>query len=313
MLVTGLTPHVNLHGMTVGDGWVDPLVADSQYPAYAYAHGLLDLPQKQHADGLWEDCKRAIVSSLPVPSRESDLICNRVEDYIVNVSGGVDVYDVRRFDDPFAAQFALIKAYLNNPEVRQALHISEATPQWEPSSGEVGFLLERGEQGSVITLYADLLRQIRVLIYNGVFDMDCNFMGTDAWLERLPWRYKQAWQELGRTPWLIPAPSPHGSAKKVVAGHQRSLDNLTQLTLLGAGHLVPGDQPRPALLMMATFLKGAPFSENMSSFVKQGSPIWEALTPSVLQVLSSAPKGEWLHVSAQVFKGNITQHGHIHI
>ena len=76
---------------------------------------------------------------------------------------------MRRFggDDSFDD----IAAFLNAPAVRAALHVAARTPAWQPGSDEVGFLLERGEQGSVRQLFPPLLEHLHVLIYNGVFDM----------------------------------------------------------------------------------------------------------------------------------------------
>jgi hypothetical protein len=42
---------------------------------------------------------------------------------------------------------------------------------------QVGWLLEKGEQGSAAHLMPPLLERIRVLVYNGEYDMDCNFVG----------------------------------------------------------------------------------------------------------------------------------------
>ena len=108
--------------------------------------------------------------------------------------------------------------------------------------------------------YPNLGTGIRVLIYNGVFDMDCNFMGTDKWLQQMQWPGADKWHTLGRMPWKVTRAS--GGGTPVVAGHTRALGNLTQLTLLGAGHLVPMDQPRTALLMLHTFLAGQPFTNS---------------------------------------------------
>jgi len=38
---------INLVGVGVGDGWVAPLIQEATYGDYAYAHGLIDLPQKK--------------------------------------------------------------------------------------------------------------------------------------------------------------------------------------------------------------------------------------------------------------------------
>lgn len=45
-----------------------------------------------------------------------------------------------------------------------------------------------------------------------------------------------------------------------MVGHVRSIRNLTQLLVLGAGHLVPMDQPKVALQLLDRFLKGPPLT-----------------------------------------------------
>lgn len=243
--------YINLQGIGIGDGWVNPIVSSSTYGQFAYSHGLIDEAQKSHVDSLYENCSKAIIATLPTPSRKSDVICNKIEEYISAVSGGVNVYDVRDFED---YDFESIGGYLNLPEVREALHLdcsnnstADDCPMWAASSAKVGYLLERGEEGSTAPLFPALISSLRVLVYNGIFDMDCNFMGTDKWLSQLDWPNQQKWNALGRTPWYI-------GDGKTIAGHMRSLGNLTQLTILNAGHLVPMDAPDVALSMLNTFI-----------------------------------------------------------
>jgi hypothetical protein len=57
---------------------------------------------------------------MPVPSAEADKICEQVEDYIVKVAGGINVYDIRIFGD---YDFSIIGRYLDKTEVRAALHV----------------------------------------------------------------------------------------------------------------------------------------------------------------------------------------------
>ena len=44
-----------------------------------------------------------------------------------------------------------------------------------------------------------------------------------------------------------------------VLGHFRTAGDLTQVLVKGAGHLVPMDQPEPALKMLDTFLRKSTF------------------------------------------------------
>jgi len=257
-------PEVNLQGIGIGDGWVSPLVQEKTYGEYAYSHGLISRAQQEHVDALYADCKRAVIASLPVPSAESDQICAGIEGYITqgNVSGGVNVYDVRKFDGTPQPgyNFSLIGEYLDLPAVRLALHVDPAKGPWATGSDAVGSKLERGEQAGDAALYEDLLRggKVRVLIYNGIFDMDCNFVGTDAWLEAatdaVGGEVYGAFSGLRRSPWRASA-VPGGAAM----GTSRSMGNLTQVLVNGAGHLVPMDQPGAALAMIETFIAGIPF------------------------------------------------------
>lgn len=237
-------PNIALKGIGVGDGWVDPLVQQSTYGDYAYAHGLIGLPEKTEVDRLYAACAKCICESQPLSSRKADKVCNLIEEYITKVSGGANVYDVRITGD---YDFDDIGTYLDRQDVRRALHIDPRVGPWAETSKRVAFLLERGEQNSFAHLYPRLFDTLRVLIYNGIYDMDCNFMGTDAWIGRLHWSYREELLSAPRTPWMLGADW---------AGHIRRAKLLTQVLVQGAGHLVPMDQPQRALSLFTEFVRG---------------------------------------------------------
>jgi len=237
-----LKPVINLKGIGVGDGWVDPYIQQATYGDYAYAHGLVGLTEKHKAELLYGACAVAIEESLPDASRDADKVCNLIEEYITKVSGGANVYDVRITGD---YDFSLIGSYLDQPSVRTALYIDEHIKAWKDTSKRIAYLLELGEQNSYAYLYPNLFESIPVLIYNGIYDMDCNFMGTDAWIESVNWSYKDAFLRQPRIPWMN-----EGSW----AGHIRQFAQLTQVLVNGAGHLVPMDQPKNALALLNNFI-----------------------------------------------------------
>lgn len=242
-------PHVNLRGIGVGDGWVDPIVQQQTYGEYAYAHGLIDPVERQRVAGLYDDCACAIRESEPESSRHADKVCNRIEEYISKVSGGTNVYDVRMIGD---YDFSPIGRYLDRPDVRAALNVAPQAPPWHETSKRVAYLLERGEQDSWAGLFPRLFESLRVLIYSGVYDMDCNFMGTDAWLAEQRWSYRDAFLGTPRRPWLVDG-AVAGSLRQVADG-----GSLTQVVVQGAGHLVPMDVPEVALALLDGFLHGDP-------------------------------------------------------
>ncbi len=121
---------------------------------------------------------------------------------------------------------------------------------WQGDSEEIGYILELGEQSSSADLFIELLENYRILIYNGQFDMDCNFIGTEAWLSQLKWSAQKEFNALPRKPWAV---GPN------IGGSVRTYQNLTQLVVYGAGHLVPMNQPESALSFFNTFVHGGGF------------------------------------------------------
>jgi carboxypeptidase C (cathepsin A) len=230
--------HVNLRGIGVGDGWVDPLSLQKTYAQYAYSHGLVALRDMAHLDELYDKCRRQIERTLPIASSHSDKVCNKIEEHIGELSGGINVYDVRRFGE---YDFSFIGRYLDQPGVRETLHVDPSVGPWVDESPEVAAILERGEQGSSAHLFPRLFDRLRVLVYNGVFDMDCNFMGTDAWLEALEWTYAEELRAERRRPGIL---------DDSVLGWTRVAGNVRQVLVANAGHLVPMDCPQVALTML---------------------------------------------------------------
>lgn len=240
---------INLAGIGIGDGWVAPLIQEATYGDYAYAHGLINRAQKKAVDKLYRHCEIAVTQSGHAASAESYKICNRIEEYIVDVSGGVNVYDVRITGE---YSFPKIAEYLDLPEVRKALHVSPDVGPWTDTADIVAKILERGEQNSSAHLFPRLFAEIRVLIYNGIYDMDCNFMGTDDWLDSITWPEGETFNHLSRTPW---------KENGTLLGYYRKEGNLTQVLVNGAGQLVPMDQPETALKLLNIFINDQKFQQ----------------------------------------------------
>ena len=249
-------PKIKLQGLGIGNGWVDPLRQQATYGDYAYSHGLIGPHQRARVAELYAECKKAIEASGPVASRGVNQVCERIEKYILQVSGFED--PLKKFDIRFSTDYTdaenelqWMSEYLNRDDVRTALHVDAATSAWEFTSAAVAFALEEGEQNSTAHLFPPLFEQIRVLLYNGIFDLDSNFMGTDAWLHSLDWSFQEAFVQSERLPWVV---------GRKHFGHVQSVQNLTVLLLVNAGHLVATDVPEAAQTMVNTFLSGAPFN-----------------------------------------------------
>ena len=121
---------------------------------------------------------------------------------------------------------------------------------------------------SRVPWYCFFLLLSQVLLYNGEFDLDCNIVGTLAWLSAVPWRGAAAFAAAPRAQWFAAGSdvtsegggkTPIKTAAAHPAGDAKTAGTLTQLTLAGAGHMVPMNIPEVALAMINTLVDGRPF------------------------------------------------------
>jgi len=129
--------------------------------------------------------------------------------------------------------------WLNTPAVRTALHIPSNLPAWEICSDVVngGYTSVTPES---VSLFPGLLKNYRILVYNGDVDMACNFLG-DEW----------AVDSLNLT-LLEPYRTWHQGEQ--VAGFINRFQSLVFLTVRGAGHMVPQWKPEQAYTMFLNFI-----------------------------------------------------------
>ncbi|XP_005108565.2 lysosomal protective protein isoform X2 [Aplysia californica] len=142
------------------------------------------------------------------------------------------------------------KIYLNTPAVRTALHIAAKALTWDVCSGPVGAGYHRLYTTMRPQYEKALSRKMRILVYNGDVDMACNFLGDEWFVDQLDAKNPQQ-----RKSWYYEA----ADGTKQVAGFYKAFDQITFVTVRGAGHMVPSDKPRPALKMFLSFIQRQPF------------------------------------------------------
>ncbi|KAA0202620.1 hypothetical protein HAZT_HAZT006633 [Hyalella azteca] len=146
--------------------------------------------------------------------------------------------------DPPCTNSHAMTDYLNNPDVRAALHIPDFVQNWEICNDEVwvnaGF---KRVYDSMEAQYKKLQAAgVRALVYNGDVDMACNFIGDQWFVEGL--NYKET---ATRRPW---------TSGGQVGGFVKRFELLDLVTVRGSGHMVPQDKPGPALQMIRAFVLG---------------------------------------------------------
>ncbi|WP_298624393.1 peptidase S10 [uncultured Legionella sp.] len=232
---------INLQGVIIGDGWVNPLVQQSSVADYAYSHGLIDKNTREKVREIYKKCAQAINNKSP----QANSICMKVNDMVAAASG-VDRHDIRTLRE---MDYNPIIEYLNKPEVRKAIHVDPRVTLFKLFNNEVSTNLEQEIQKSASPIYERLLdKKIPILIFNGLDDgTDSNFMGADLWLEQLNWHGKELFNKARTCRWYV-------GGTNNLAGYVRNADVLTQIKIRGAGHMAPMDQPQNTLDLMKRFI-----------------------------------------------------------
>uniref|UniRef100_A0ABM5G4S0 Carboxypeptidase n=1 Tax=Pogona vitticeps TaxID=103695 RepID=A0ABM5G4S0_9SAUR len=153
--------------------------------------------------------------------------------------------------DPPCTNTSAPSAYMNAPQVRKALHIVDDAPEWEMCS----FAVSRGYKRLYQKMNDQYLKLLstakyRILLYNGDVDMACNFLGDEWFVDSL--RQKV---EVSRRPWIY----TDENGQDQIGGFVKEFTNIAFLTVKGAGHMVPTDQPRAAFNMFQRFITRQPF------------------------------------------------------
>lgn len=237
---------INLKGVLIGDGWVNPLLQQSTDADFAFSHGLIDNHGYKKISALYQQCAKEIAKQTPT-TRQANRICSRIQSEIQKLSGGLNLANIQTEKQ---ADDSNMVRYLNQIDVHQALHIPSA-PHYQTFSSIVADAFEIGEQDSVAKLYPILLEKgVRVLVYNGLADgKDCNFLGTDKWLSALTWPHQKEFANASTCVWHV---------NQNVAGYAKTSSGLTQVKIRNAGHIAPMDQPKAVLDLLNKFIKDQP-------------------------------------------------------
>jgi len=241
-------PKINLKGLAVGNGWVDPLIQAGSYGPFAETHGLITSDELTQVQQQYQICATDI-NNQDYTDAFSD--CSATFDAVLNFAGNINYYDIRTQCDPPPLCYDLdpITNYLNQPSVQQTLGVNTT---WESCNFDVYAAMESTDfEYSYRDDIALLLQYYPVIFYNGNYDLICNFYGTSALLDQMPWSGQTQWVHAPNVTWHVGG-QPAGSA--------RNYQTLTYVVVYNAGHMVPHDQGANALDLLNHLLTGQPFN-----------------------------------------------------
>jgi len=244
--------YMNLKGVAIGDGWVDPINMVPAYTNLMYNIGTADENQQRR---IQEYCDAIVDQIIAEEWYDSFTIWDEFLNgdiypyptYYHNISGSNDYDNLMYTNEP--ADYNWYAEYVTEPQVRAAIHVGDAT-FWNGSTCEMNLLNDFMK--SYKPELTVLMNNYKVLIYSGQLDIIIGAPLTEAFLPTVAWDGQMDYIRAPRGVWYIPNNTD-------VAGYVRTVMNFRQIIVRGAGHIVPNDQPDRALDMITRFIENIPY------------------------------------------------------
>ncbi|BFZ56140.1 Cell death protease [Savitreella phatthalungensis] len=244
---------LNLRGVMINNGWVEPLTMYKSYLPKAVEAGLIapGSPEHQAVEAVIAECDKAIEKGgTQVSIGECESILSKVTD-VTLIKGNndenvcVNVYDMRLRDKypacgmSWPPDLEFVTPYLRRQDVINALHVNRKTSGWSECSGAVSSAFRAQNSRPASFLIPDLAAEIPVHFISGDQDLICNSLGQTYFLDQLIWNGERGFATKDGSP-LSPVP---WRSDGVVAGTYVEARNISHVIFHNASHMSPFDWP----------------------------------------------------------------------
>ncbi|KAL6429953.1 hypothetical protein ACFW04_007644 [Cataglyphis niger] len=241
---------INLKGLAIGNGLCDP---ENQllYGDYLYQIGLIDRNGKAEFQKYEQEAREFIKQKKFVQAFEIfDILLNGdlngTPSLFYNLTGFNYYFNYLKIKDNNDSDW--MSEWIQRADVRSAIHVGNNTFNVQASTVEE--YLKEDVMQSIVVLLIDLLKHYRVLIYNGQLDIIVAYPLTENYIQKLQWSGANKYAEAPRKLWKV---------GNELAGYTKHVDNLTEVLVRNAGHMVPSDQPKWALDLITRFTHNKKF------------------------------------------------------
>eukprot|EP00005_Dracoamoeba_jomungandri_P000259 CAMPEP_0174256456 /NCGR_PEP_ID=MMETSP0439-20130205/5678_1 /TAXON_ID=0 /ORGANISM="Stereomyxa ramosa, Strain Chinc5" /LENGTH=435 /DNA_ID=CAMNT_0015339061 /DNA_START=18 /DNA_END=1325 /DNA_ORIENTATION=- len=240
-------PINNLKGIGIGDGFTDPITQILTHGESWFNFGLIDEKERKEIEELVAEVVKNIEKEKWKEATEGR---NKMFEMVANASGDVNLYDFRTYV-PY--DHSVIDRFLAQDSVKKQLGVGDHEYGTSCKS-VVKDALENDICKSMSWTLPTILSKFKVLLYQGQFDARDGVASNEAWIREIDWPGKDEYLNAEKQTWKITK-----NGEETVAGYVRSAGDrkqLTQLMMVGAGHLAPMNQPESSLAMLDIFLHG---------------------------------------------------------
>ncbi|KAL2344745.1 hypothetical protein Fmac_006030 [Flemingia macrophylla] len=222
----GVSERVNLAGVAIGDGLTDPETQVATHALNAYYVGLINERQKNELEKVQLEAVR--LTRMGNWSEATD-VRSQLLTMLQSMTGLATLYD---YTKKASYQDGLVEQFLNIADVKKALGVNVSFV-YELCSDVVGGVLHADVMKSVKYMVEHLVRNSRVLLYQGQHDLRDGVVQSEVWVKTMKWEGIEGFLNAERKIWKV-----NGE----LAGYVQKWKSLTNVVVLGAGHLLPTDQ-----------------------------------------------------------------------
>ncbi|CAL5000339.1 unnamed protein product [Urochloa decumbens] len=258
----------NLAGVALGDSWISPLDFVMSWGPLLYQVSRVDEKGLQQCNSVAAKIKDQVEKQ---QFADAEASWSELEGVVLVNSNNIDFYNFLKDDASedsttisTLSSFRSRNGYsgylqsmaaereggfegLMNTVIKKKLGIIPKDLSWGQQSGDVFDALAGDFMKPRIQEVDQLLKMgVNVTIYNGQLDLICATKGTMDWVQKLKWDGLKSFMNSPRTPIYCKKEGQSGTQAFV-----KSYKNLKFYWILGAGHMVPIDNPCPALKMLA--------------------------------------------------------------
>ncbi|CAN8254711.1 unnamed protein product [Cochlearia groenlandica] len=247
------TPFINLQGVIVGNPGLHSKTDWIGADEYLVTHALIS---QEIMDNMKRICKAATISK----TQEDLDRCFHEKKYVKKTTKHLNLYNIYAdvclnetltdkpkknptvlSADPCSKPYLL--SYLNRANVQEAIHVAKLPHKWIQCNGNVQHLWGLSSEDDIRPVINEIREAgIRVWIYSGDTDAMVPVTSTMLVLKGMNLTTEKTWRA-----WF---------SEGQLAGYvEEYKDNLTYLTVRGAGHSVPSDQPVRALELFTSFIR----------------------------------------------------------
>ena len=248
----------NFKGVALGDSWISPVDSILSWGKYLYQYSLLDT---QDLRAVQSSAGQAVNYFDQGLYKKSTAYWSKTRDLVSLFTDNVNVYNVlqhnaspfrdsndiieRLYDRHLAVYYQNnLKSFMNTV-IRKKLGIIPDNVTWGSQATDTfNYQSEDFMKPAIKAVDYLISKGLKIIVYQGQFDMLCNTAGAEKWTSKLQWSGLQGFNYATRKPLYI-----DGKIGQTQA-FLKSFKNFSFYFVMNAGLMVPLDNGEMALKML---------------------------------------------------------------